>query len=117
MKSQKIAEYGDFQTPNELAFRVAQIVKSHDVFPSTIIEPTCGKGNFIAAAIETFPGLEKILGLEINRTYFSDLKKYALGSNRKQVLDFRNADFFPLTGMIASKIFMTPSSLLAILLG
>ena len=34
-----------------------------------IIEPTCGKGAFIIAALKHFRGIQKIVGIEIYRPY------------------------------------------------
>jgi hypothetical protein len=43
-------EYGDFQTPLVLAEMVCRKLVELNVNPNTIIEPTCGVGNFIEAA-------------------------------------------------------------------
>lgn len=40
-------EYGDFQTNIELANKVAFHLTTKNILPEIIIEPTCGKGNFI----------------------------------------------------------------------
>lgn len=60
-------EYGDFQTPNNLC---KTIVKTLDkLSPKILIEPTFGKGSFILSAIEAFPTLEQIHGVEIYEPY------------------------------------------------
>jgi Fe2+ transport system protein FeoA len=43
-------EYGDFQTPIELAERICQKLIELGVNPDTIVEPTCRVGNFIDAS-------------------------------------------------------------------
>ena len=48
-------EYGDFQTPLELAQKVCQKLVELGVNPDVIVEPTCGVGNFIEAASASFP--------------------------------------------------------------
>ena len=48
------AEYGDFQTNAVLAKKVAEFLKERTSNPKIIIEPTCGKGNFIIACLSTF---------------------------------------------------------------
>ncbi|MDX2098807.1 MAG: class I SAM-dependent methyltransferase [Leptolyngbyaceae cyanobacterium bins.59] len=71
-KLQKI-EYGDFQTPPELAEQVCQKLIEIGIQPDVIIEPTCGVGNFIQASAKAFPSARKIFGFEINATYFEQL--------------------------------------------
>lgn len=63
------AEYGDFQTNLKLAVSVAQYLSKHIDEPEILIEPTCGKGNFICAALKTFSFLKKIYGVEIYKPY------------------------------------------------
>lgn len=41
------AEYGDFQTNKDLANKVAKNLLIRNISPEIVIEPTCGKGNFI----------------------------------------------------------------------
>lgn len=68
-------EYGDWQTNYPLALAICQQLKQKGVNPQVIIEPTCGKGNFILAALETFEEIEDIYGIEINSDYLNDLSK------------------------------------------
>jgi arginyl-tRNA synthetase len=49
VKESDRAEYGDFQTNIDLAINVAKYLKHNSINPKIIIEPTCGKGNFIVA--------------------------------------------------------------------
>jgi hypothetical protein len=67
-------EYGDFQTPMELANKVCQKLVGLGVKPAVIIEPTCGYGNFIYAALNTFHDTRKIIGIELNQNYLQKLK-------------------------------------------
>jgi len=60
-------EYGDFQTPHSLSKTVCKILEK--LSPKILIEPTFGKGSFILSAIETFPTLEQIHGVEIHEPY------------------------------------------------
>ena len=53
-------EFGDFQTPLELAKRVCQKLIELGVSPVTVIEPTCGVGAFVEASAITFPAAKKI---------------------------------------------------------
>ena len=72
-KKEKI-EYGDFQTPLELAVRVCQQLLQLNISPDIIIEPTCGVGNFINAASSLFPEATRIIGVEINPQYLQEIK-------------------------------------------
>ena len=65
-------EYGDWQTKPELALSVCQYIKSKGIRPQIIIEPTCGKGAFVIAALKTFDTVESIYGIEINQTYIDE---------------------------------------------
>ncbi|TAD93150.1 MAG: class I SAM-dependent methyltransferase, partial [Oscillatoriales cyanobacterium] len=86
-------EYGDFQTPPALAEMVCRKLVELDVNPSTIIEPTCGVGNFIQAAADSFPAAAKIIGVEINQNYLTEvrLNKQLFQDERCDIL---HGDFF-----------------------
>lgn len=63
------AEYGDFQTNLALSTHIAQRLKSDGLSPRVVIEPTCGKGNFILAVLSAFETIERIYGVEIQKKY------------------------------------------------
>lgn len=86
-------EYGDWQTSFEFACLVCRYLKHQGVNPQIIIEPTCGKGNFIKAAIVTFDNLEEIYGVEIYKPYLDELKVYTDTLNHVAVHLF-NHDVF-----------------------
>jgi len=67
-------EYGDFQTNSELSELVSKYVllKRNDF--EFLLEPTCGKGNFILASLKTFKSLKKIVGVEIYKPYVWETK-------------------------------------------
>ena len=67
-------EYGDWQTSIELALSVCRMLKKQGVNPKVVIEPTCGKGNFILAALQVFGDIEDVYGIEIYNPYLDDLK-------------------------------------------
>lgn len=54
IKDEKVKEFGDFQTPRELAFEVCLLLSRLNIQPQTIIEPNCGLGNFIQASRKIF---------------------------------------------------------------
>ncbi len=67
-------EYGDFQTPLNFAVSVINLIKNKNIEPEIIIEPTCGKGNFIVAALSIYHNIRQIYGFEINKTYCLESK-------------------------------------------
>lgn len=68
------AEYGDFQTNEDLANKVTAYLASKNISPEIIVEPTCGKGNFIIAALKHFPNIKNIFGVEIYKPYVWETK-------------------------------------------
>lgn len=67
-KSREIAEFGDFQTPNDLANQVVNLLVKLGVRPATVIEPSCGRGAFLEAAAHAFPRT-RLAGFDINDEY------------------------------------------------
>ncbi|TAF96120.1 MAG: hypothetical protein EAZ32_10550 [Cytophagia bacterium] len=68
------AEYGDFQTNEDLANKVILHLVSKNISPEIIVEPTCGKGNFIIASLKNFPSIQNIFGIEIYKPYVWETK-------------------------------------------
>lgn len=62
-------EYGDFQTNKELAIEVAKYAFDFNEDIEFVLEPTCGKGNFLIACISKFKNLKKVVGVEIYKPY------------------------------------------------
>jgi len=69
------AEYGDFQTPPGLALQVCRWLKAKGVCPDVLVEPTFGQGHFILAALETFPSIKDVYGVEIHKPYFNETQQ------------------------------------------
>ena len=67
-------EYGDYQTNTELSDKAVALLVSKKISPEIIIEPTCGKGNFIIASLKTFSTIKKIFGIEIYKPYVWETK-------------------------------------------
>ncbi|NEQ24543.1 MAG: class I SAM-dependent methyltransferase, partial [Microcoleus sp. SIO2G3] len=86
-------EYGDFQTPLELAEKVCQQLIKLGISPDVIIEPTCGVGNFVEAASRLFQSTNKIIGFEVNPNYIQDFRtnKQLLQDER---IEIKHGDFF-----------------------
>ena len=70
---QRKLDFGDFQTPEYLTNQICQKLKTLNIDAETIIEPTCGKGNFLVSAKCNFP-FKKLLGFEVNDDYVTVLK-------------------------------------------
>lgn len=66
--------YGDWQTPISLAEKICNIHLSKYGNPDIVIEPTCGLGAFVFAALKRFRNIKEIHAIEINREYTSELK-------------------------------------------
>ncbi len=69
MKNKQKTEFGDFQTPIELARKVCSLLSQRGLEPSGILEPSCGKGNFLRACLEFFPDVQNMVGIDINEKY------------------------------------------------
>ena len=54
-------EYGDFQTNKNLSSKICDYLRKQGVSPDVIVEPTCGKGNFIIACLKSFKNIKNIL--------------------------------------------------------
>ena len=67
-------EYGDFQTNRNLSDKVCNLIKNQNTTPEIIIEPTCGKGNFIISSLKTFKNIKHIYGIEIYKPYVWETK-------------------------------------------
>ena len=91
-KSKNKIEFGDFQTPQELADRVCALIKIDGIPPASLIEPTCGVGNFVFSALEYFPSVKKGIALDINPTY-TQMAKKRMGKNKDKI-DIQTEDFF-----------------------
>lgn len=93
-------EYGDFQTNKNLTDKICKVLMSKSINPKLVIEPTCGKGNFIVSVLENFRDVEKIIGIEIYKLYtwitkFSILKHFIENPKRiKPSIIISNSDFF-----------------------
>lgn len=68
------AEYGDFQTNSDLANKVTLHLASKNISPEVVIEPTCGKGNFIIASLRNFKNIKNVFGVEIYKPYVWETK-------------------------------------------
>jgi hypothetical protein len=87
-------EYGDYQTPDALASQIVTLLKARGIRPASVVEPTCGLGAFILAAMRGFESARQVIGLEINQEYFAKADARLCNEPRRPNLDLRRADFF-----------------------
>lgn len=87
-------QFGDFQTPENLAKEVLQVLKSdHKISPQVIIEPSCGQGAFVRAALSTFKEA-KVIGSDINKKYVEEAKLSIAEHLNLENATISQADFF-----------------------
>jgi hypothetical protein len=93
-KSSDKWQFGDFQTPIDLARTVVKTLKdNHGIAPDVVIEPTCGKGAFVRASYEGFQH-SKIVGFEINPLYVDEANRLLDEASAKDRAIIKRADFF-----------------------
>jgi len=73
-------EFGDFQTPSELAGAVCRALKG--LRPKGVLEPTCGTGTLLAAALDSFPTIERALGVDIHPPHVRAARNALAASER-----------------------------------
>jgi hypothetical protein len=89
----KQIEFGDFQTPLELAEQICKKLQDLGVSPNVIMEPTCGQGNFLLAAHRHFLELQQLIGVEIDPKYLEQARQN-LASVASSSLELHQGDFF-----------------------
>lgn len=104
------AEFGDFQTPSELANRVVELLASQGLNPRSVVEPTCGLGAFVKPALTKF-GEANIVALDINAEYVRKTAAFCqLPSNKKRlrcgVSNFFTEDWPNILGGLAEPILL-----------
>ena len=92
-KNKKI-EFGDFQTPKELADEVCQKLVEIGISPKYVIEPTCGLGTFLESATQTLVNVEKFIGVEVNPEYYSELSIRSKTFPLSERIEIKEGDFF-----------------------
>ena len=90
----KRIEFGDFQTPDDLALDICERLAALGIRPDVVVEPTCGIGAFIVAAAQAFPAAQKILGFEVNGDYLDTLRLRLPNVPNSNNIHLEQADFF-----------------------
>ena len=96
VNSHKNCQFGDYQTPTELVKKSIQWIRKRfpDFHPHTIVEPTCGAGNFLCGAGVCFPSAKKLVGIEVNEKYFETLQCKLLENFLSEKTTLLNQSFF-----------------------
>ncbi len=92
--SARKVEFGDFQTPPSLARDVVEVLARSGLSPVSLLEPTCGTGNLLLAALERFGSLEHALGLELDRRHLRSARAAIRALHPAAHCTLRAADFF-----------------------
>lgn len=92
MTAERQIEFGDFQTPLSLASEVCKVLLAEGVNPSTVIEPTCGKGSFVMASLSSFYNIDTLFANELNKEYLDELSEQL--ADVKGNVRLTNKDFF-----------------------
>lgn len=87
-------EFGDFQTPVDLAREVCALILRAGFRPASIVEPTCGTGAFLRAAVEAFPDASLALGFDINPEYVAQARQSLAQAAPRPFVEVSQSDFF-----------------------
>lgn len=87
-------EFGDFQTPANLALATCRKLVSLGINPDVVVEPTCGIGAFVTAAASTFPLTKTIRGFEVNGDYLETLHDHLKLLPAVPSVQIQKANFF-----------------------
>lgn len=91
-------EYGDYQTPSDFAGQVCSFLKYQKrISPQSVIEPTCGVGNFLKASM--IFDADRYYGIEIRHDY-CDICRSRISDRRVRIIesDVYDYDIKRLTG-------------------
>jgi len=93
-KHRRTTEFGDFQTPQALARAVCRLLARQGLKPASIVEPTCGIGSFLSAALGVFTDARRAIGVEINAEYARQATTCAKTDDRANRVCILTQDFF-----------------------
>lgn len=94
VKTKLIAEFGDFQTPEKLASNVCRLLVRDALRPASVIEPTCGVGNLLFAALQVFPSIQRAIAFDINAAYVDQAQGRLRKSSCHARVQIEQGDFF-----------------------
>ncbi len=82
-------EFGDWQTGLRFAVEVCRYLKDCGVCPKVIVEPTCGRGNFIKAALSVFDSVELVVGIEVFKPYLEEAEDFLSSYSIQQGVQYK----------------------------
>jgi hypothetical protein len=90
----KVDEFGDFQTPVGLATQVCQLLARRGEIPASVVEPTCGVGNFLLPALDRFPTVRAGIAVDVKRAHVVQLSKRLHGRANANRITVAQQSFF-----------------------
>ena len=96
VKTETIAEFGDFQTPPALAARCCALLQAMGVKAASIVEPTCGRGAFLFAAADGWTSARVVEGTDVNPSHLASATAAARARGDFSRFSLECADFFRL---------------------
>lgn len=87
-------EYGDYQTPADLAAACCRLLKRLGLRPKGLLEPTCGMGNFLKAGVKEFESVVEAWGRDINREYVEAARAFLIKASSRASVSVEEGDFF-----------------------
>ncbi len=88
-------EFGDFQTPPPVVAAVLECLNSSGKAWSRVLEPTCGRGNFLVGLLKQTTPPQEIQAIELQDFHFQHARRIAQESSSTHIT-VRQADIFRL---------------------
>lgn len=107
-RNKSVIEFGDFQTPLDLAIEVVHKVLELSPDFTTIIEPSCGKGNFLKALTQVKCRAREIIGWEINPDYIDYIRDRYFDRDFSANINIKEQNFFDINWNEIQKKSETP---------
>lgn len=93
-KTSQVAAFGDFQTPPALAATICELLARRRIRPKSVLEPTCGSGALLVAAVKRFPTVMTGLGVELNPQHVADAEDSVDTEQLTNRIRILQSDFF-----------------------
>lgn len=87
-------EYGDYQTPADLAEASCRVLARLGMKPKAVLEPTCGLGSFLRAGVDTFRDAVAARGFDINPEYVEAARCLVADKASSVAVAVEQANFF-----------------------
>lgn len=92
-RARRRVELGDWQTPAPLARAIVELVRRRSPDVASVLEPTCGAGVFLHAALEAFPRA-RAFGFDISPRHLEAARRRLGGMGERVRIEL--GDFFEL---------------------